>query len=583
MREVYNTKKGFLINVIGLACLTLTLILGSSCNKDFPSTLRTEYPNDTASVVLKQKKVLYIILDGVRGNAIKILNPPNLATLVKKAIYTYDGLTDFNSTPITNAGGWATAMTSVTSDQHKITTEDFAGNQLANFPSMFTRFKQVNPALRTASIASSKIFNDYLATDATFKANFENDDAKVKDATVDELKNANAGIVLAQFHSAETVGAASGYTDTSTPYLNALTQLDTYVGNLMSALSARATIAKEDWLVVIASNKGGTIPAQPGAGNLGAFGDPAKNSFVIFYNPRFLTQVAPKPDPDAFPYSGYAPNFVSTLSSGAVANLSNTSVGNFGAAGDFTLMFKLRSDAAAIQRYPHFLGKRSVPYGTASTGWSFLYGDDNYQLDWGGTPRPGGGKVRDGIWHTIAMVISGSGSTRVVGLFTDGVKNSSSTIGTKNVDNTNPLRLGTEIGTNANTLANSYIKDLAIYNVAFSDADVIAAMRKEILPTSARFSNLIGWWPGNESTGNTIADKSGKGNNFTISGNVNFVPFTDVSPNISPEITAASYRVVINSVDVPFEIYQWMGVVVPNSWALQGKTWKPTYTDVRNN
>ena len=582
MKQLNRKQQLVAINSIGFICLILVILL-SSCNKDFPNTLRTDYPNDTANVNFKERKVLYILLDGVRGNALKTLNPPNLAQIVRKSIYTYDGLTDFSADPITNAGGWSTALTSVTSIQHKVLSENFAGNQLANFPSIFTRFKQLNPNLRTASIVSSKALNDFLAVDATFKANFENDDAKVKDATIEELKNPNAGIVLAQFRGAEIAGVANGYTDTSTPYLTSITQLDTYVGNLMTALAARPNFTKEDWMVVIASNKGGAIPAAPGSPNLGAYSDPTKNNFIIFYNPRFLTQIAPRPNADSFPYSGYAPNFVSTLSSGAIANLSNTSVGNFGTSGEFTMMFKLRSDAAAIMRYPHFLGKRSTPYGTGSVGWSFLYADDNYQLDWGGSPRPNGGKVRDGIWHTIAMKISGSGSARAVTLYTDGVKIITSTIGTRNIDNTDPLRLGTEIATGTNSLANTYIKDLAIYNIGMPDDEVIATMRKEVLTTSSRFANLIGWWPGNETSSNIIADRSGKGNNLTINGNVNFVPFADVSPNISPEVTETGYRVVINSVDVPFQIYQWMGVIVPSSWSLLGKTWKPTYTDVRNN
>ena len=565
-----------------MAFLTLTMLFGSSCNKDFPNTLRSEYPNDTANVALKQKKVLYILLDGVRGNAIKTLSPPNLAQIVRKSIYTYDGLADFTATPITNASGWATALTSVSSNQHKVVSENFAGNQIANFPTIFTKFKQLQPKLRTASIVASKAINDYLAVDATFKANFENDDLGVKTAAINELKNENASIVLAQFHSAELAGMADNYTDASIPYTNAITQLDTYVGELMTALAARPNILKEDWMVVIASNKGGTVPVAPADANFGAYSDPAKNNLIIFYNPRFVTQIAPRPDATAFPYSGYAPTFIPNSSTAGTAISSNTAIGNFGTSGEFTLMFKLRDNALGAQYYPHFFGKRpGVPYDVVANGWGFLFGGNDYQFDYGGTPRIGGGTVRDGLWHTIAIRISMVGSSRILHLFTDGVlKNpAGNAINTKSTDNTAPMRIGGDI----NSGVNINMKDLALYNVAFSDADLIAAMRKEILPGSPKFANLLSWWPANESTGNIIEDKSGNGNNFTIVKNVTRVPFNDVSPNVSPEITESSYRVVINSVDIPFQIYQWMGVIVPSTWMLEGKTWKPTYTDVRNN
>lgn len=105
---------------------------------------------------------------------------------------------------MTNAGGWANMLTGNSKDQHKVTSENFAGNQIAAFPSLFTRFKQFNPTLRTTSIAASGVFNANLATDATNRQTFENDDASVKSAVVTELQTNDPVVLVAQFHSAES-------------------------------------------------------------------------------------------------------------------------------------------------------------------------------------------------------------------------------------------------------------------------------------------------------------------------------------------------------------------------------------------
>lgn len=65
-----------------LVCIAVILSMGS-CNKDFSNTLKTNYSNDTAGVNVKQRRVLYVILDGVRGQAVNALSPPNITQIVK--------------------------------------------------------------------------------------------------------------------------------------------------------------------------------------------------------------------------------------------------------------------------------------------------------------------------------------------------------------------------------------------------------------------------------------------------------------------------------------------------------------------
>ncbi|MEJ5995399.1 DUF4983 domain-containing protein [Pedobacter sp. Du54] len=587
MNQLTKKQEKLLINGLALLCLLMVLFF-SSCNKDFPNILRTDYPNDTATINLKERKVLYLILDGVRGNALKALNPPTLAQMVKKSIYAYDALSDFQTNTLTNAGAWANATTGVTSDKHKVVSENFSGNDIATYPSLFTRLKQVKPNLRSVSIAASKVFNDNLAIDASSKVNFENDDAKVKDAVIEELKRPDASVLVAQFHSAEIAGAANGYADNTTSYTSAITQLDSYIGNIMSALQQRTNFVKEDWLVVVSSNKGGAIPVNPNDANLGAYSDPSRNNFIIFYNPRFVSQITPKPDVSALPYAGIAPKF--NVNNAAVQ--SDPNFLNLGTNKDATIRFNLRWDnTAGNGNYPAILQKRGVTTGITPgiPGWAFIKDDGgiiSLNCSFAGSTGNAQAKgptsqiITDGKWHSIAVKFYMNGANRVASMFVDGVPAQTPNL-TLNGDlnTTSPLTFGKY------TNDDCFITEFAVYNIAIPTADIIENSKKTPLTpaTDPYYDNLIGYFRGNEGSGNQINDVTGNAAPMNLIGTANWSIFSDVSPNISPLLSSATFGVVINNVDIPYQIYTWMGIPIPSSWQLSGKIWRPTYTDVRNN
>lgn len=580
MKKLNNKQKSVLVNGLSIVCLAIMVLLfASSCNKDFSNSLRSDYPNDTTNVNVGKRKVLYIILDGVRGNALSTLLPTNMNLLARNSIYTYDGLNDYETNATTtNAASWANMITGVTTSKHNVTSEDFSGNDLADYPSLFTQLKAANSKYRTVSIAASASFNTNLAVDATDKQTVSTD-VDVKDALINELKTKDADLVVAQFHSAEAEGAAGGYETTNLAYTAAITTLDSYIGNIITELKARPTFSNENWLVVIASNKGGIEANTPNDPNIGAFGDTRRNNFVIYYNPKFSTQPIIKPDANSFAYSGFGPNFVSNASSTGIATLSNTAIGNFGTSGDYTLMFKIRYNGGtgASFGFPNFFSK--LP--SSGAGWRFFFGTANFQLAGltSATLSNSSVNIKDGVWHSIAFKIYNNASnTRTISLFYDGVSIATGSMQGRNADNSVPLKIGAPLNASSVFL----MKDLAIYNISMSDTELAGNMRRQITPTSQYFANLIGWWPGDEPSGTTIADLSGNGNDFTANATVTRAPFEDVSPNISPLITPASYRTVINSVDIPQQIYHWMGILPQANWSLDGKVWKILYKDVRN-
>lgn len=596
MKKLNKKQQSIWGNGLAVLCLALMMSVFSSCNKEFPNTLREEYPNDTTNIKEGKRKVLYLILDGVRGSAVSKLAPPAISQIVRKSIYNYDGLVESKSTPVSNGLGWANSLTGVNSDKHKVISNDFANNQLSLFPTIFTRFKQQSPSLRTASIAATNVFNTNLAIDATAKVDAQNDDAKVKDAVIAELGREDAGIVVAQFHSADEAGIANGYTDSTLPYTNAILQIDTYIDNIITALQARKTYSKEDWLVVITSNKGGFVTPAPGDSDLGAFGEAVRNTFTIFYNPKFSAQFIPKPDINSIPFSGFAPRLISTATTRNILVAdNNTTIGDFGTTGDFTVIFKVRADHASVGGYPPFIGK-TLNFAQNNPGWVIFTNGSDWNFKANGTQQLGGAPAgatrtfRDGIWHSIALRIYTENGSRYVKGYQDGkLAGGPLTSGggtfTANMSSATPLTIG-NIVTSESTVGalNVLMREVAIYNVAMPEETLLAYMRKtQILPTDPNYANLIAYWPGTDGSGLIAKEKTGKAPNLKFLTTENWTSFLDSSPNLSPPVSDAAYSVVINNVDIPTQIYQWMRIAPPTSWNLDGKIWKLLYTDVRNN
>jgi len=566
-----NTHK-----LVSAAVITLLVLIGSACNKDFENRLKPSTTNDTLGISTKSRKVLYIIVDGIRGKAIRSINAPNVSKIARNAIYAYDALSDFNTNTMTNAGAWTSMMTGVTKDKHNVTTENFTGNAISSYPSLFTRFKQTDPNIRTASFAASAAFNANLGNDATIRQTFENNDLSVKNAVKEELKRGDATLVVAQFHSAEAAGQAGDYLETSPAYANAILQLDNYIGELMTALSSRTTFSNENWLVVIASNKGGVIPPDPAVVDLTSYGDATRNNFIVFYNPRFSTLFLPKPDSEKIPYNSNSVNFTFTSSTRPTAIIQNVNSYNFGANGNYTIEFLIKSKAGSYI-YPTFLSKRVTSF--TGAGWNMFLEGDKWTLNSSVASQAQGGVVSDGKWHKLSAVFDGT--NKKVRVYTDGVMNTERDMNSNNMNTSVPFKVGYNAG-DGNESADIMINSLQIYNVALSSTQIANYACKTIVAESnPNYARLIGYWPMNEGVGTVLKEKTGRGADLLTGSNAQWQSFNDVSPALCPEISDAFFKMVPNNIDIPFEIYHWMGISIPTQWALDGKAWNPIYSDIK--
>ncbi len=556
-----------------LLLLLATVSLTVSCNKEFENVLPTSYGNDTLNVGDGSRRVLYIILDGVKGSAIKDIAPQNLTELTKRSIYTYDGIADYQRNNLTFASAWTTMLTGVDYTKHQVVSEDFSGFDNSKTPTLFTVLKSEINNVRSVAFSTENSWNTKLAKDATLAKNLA-DDNELKTAVVNELKLENPNLLVAQFHSADKA-ANKDYTVSNTAYVNAIKTIDGYIGEILTTLRARKTFSEENWLVVVASSKGGGVSGGSDGSNI--YADESRNTFVAYYNPKFSPVAYKKPDVGSLPYAGSSPKFVGN---GSNAAQTDAQLANFGSDKDATIRFNIRWDYGATF-YPSFVTKRAS-FSSGVVGWTFFmeYGGGvgiNFsQSGQGNTQRTHSRIISDGKWHNISARFWKEGSTRYVSLYVDGIPASQGRLNITNlgnIDTQSPLRLGS-IGDNN---VNCIINDLAIYDVAVPEDILIANSKKTPLTPNndPYYNNLIGYWKGNEGAGTEIKDVLGKSSAFKLSENTSWSSFSDISPNISPEISPSAFMAVPNGVDIPVMIYTWMNVTIPSNWGLMGKFYNP--------
>lgn len=579
-KRFFNTRKLF----TGGALLLTAIIVVVSCNKPFPDTLEKDY--DTGGTVNAiERKTLLIVVDGAVGSEVKAAMPPNLNSLSDFSIFSWDGLNDYNNRPVTNAISWTTLLTGAGSEKHKVNSNDFTTYDAATYPSLFTRFKQEKPKLRTAAFTAAIAVATNLATDATVKNSFTAD-AAVKEAVVEELKNNNPALVMAQFSDVDKAGAATSYNISSAEYKNAILRVDAYIGEVLAAMRARPNFVNENWMVIITSNKGSNEPFVPVGTPWSAFNDKNHNTFFFFYNPRFKSQNPSKPT--VIPYFGTSPYYSGTQSLNRRAKVLNGGTTyDIGSSGSFTIQCKVKFPVGSFN-YPAFLSKRAAFTGGV-VGWVFFREGDYWQVNFGqsglGNRQIRGHAIADGQWHTLTVVIRQEGAARNVYTYTDGVlypftgNRDISSYG--NLNSPQPLTVGNLPPDNNTGLQNYLVTDIRFYNTDLSGTYIANNFCKtDVEATDPYKANLLGFWPSTSVTPDKkILDESGNGHDLVIES-YNPATFADVTTAVCPAITEAVYETVPNAVDVAVQIYQWFGIVVPPSWNLDGKNWIPTYSDL---
>jgi len=562
-----------------------------SCNKEFDN--RLVFDNNADTTIHKTSdltKVLYIMVDGGVGKSIIEQSQkddlyPSLYAITLSSIFTGNSVSDESNNI---ASTYADMLTGVTKAKHQVSGS--GNNNLENYRMFFSNLKQENQNWRTAAFTTSSFLHDELIKDADVNTLLQTD-AEVKDATIEELKNPDAAIVLTQFKGLQEAGDQYGFGSDVPQYLDAIKQLDSYLGELMVAYRSRSTYNSEKWLIVIASNKGGTYALQPGEDDQTVFSETDRNNFVIFSNDRFAFQYIQKPNTKNPQYEGSYVRFDQGASGYGEIDAANAAIYNMGTTGDFTVQLKIKIDTNSrpiddngepVAGNPPIIAKADNT-GNSTSGWSFLLTNANSQwrMQLTGASQSSGVKLLDDTWYTLTGKLYMVDGVRKIKVFTNGVPSGESNM-TGNGTSSAPLRIGHSITSYGSGASKHIITDIRIYNTALPDVYIQNNYCSTLVSKDdPYYNNLIGYWPAiTPNVRGTFVDQSPNKRDFKLTDNLKWEPFSFTDDNICPTLPDNMEKLIPSTVDIPLFIYSWMGVKNISNLNLDGKSWLPTYVGI---
>ncbi len=201
------------------------------------------------------KRVLIIGIDGCRPDALLAAQTPNMDALWKDGAYTFKARTD----EISSSGpAWSAMLTGVWHQKHNVLNNEYEDPDLEHYPHFFHRARQEKPELKTYSIATWGPIHKILQEgDATYT------DSKLTDARVAKnvssiLKSKEVDVMFVQLDQVDGAGHKHDYSVDSPKYLEAIEKADRQVGRMVSALKKRPSIEKENWLIILSADHGGS-------------------------------------------------------------------------------------------------------------------------------------------------------------------------------------------------------------------------------------------------------------------------------------------------------------------------------------
>lgn len=240
-----------------------------------------------AEETARQKKVLYLGIDGCRFDAMQAAHTPNLDSLIENGCY-HDGLLilgeRYRKNDTISGPGWSTILTGVWADKHGVHDNQFGGKNYEEFPALFVRLKSVQPDAKTYSMITWEPIREHIVSGADQNlsvvpqgGNYAQADSVAARSVARMLGTEDPTLVFYYIGQVDESGHKHGFHPTVQPYLQAIEQADELVGQVLTALRARKTFDEEEWLILVTCDHGGR-----GTSHSNGHNDPEiLNSFVI--------------------------------------------------------------------------------------------------------------------------------------------------------------------------------------------------------------------------------------------------------------------------------------------------------------
>lgn len=245
-----------------------------------------------------QRKVLTIAMDGLRPDALAAANTPRIDSLLNGTFFGTSGPSGIfsmnaQSEHLTFSGpGWGAYMTGLHVDRHGADTNGFE-NVVPGTTDWFTPLEAYNPSLSTHRVLTWNIASTSFPSGADTVDNYEydqNGDQLMTNRVVQLMQDPATDAVMTFYSDTDVAGHSCGFSPTAACYIAQIEDVDTQVGQIMTAMSARPNFANEDWLVILTSDHGGL-----GTGHSG--GLPEQRTIPFIVAGKLATTVLPQANP----------------------------------------------------------------------------------------------------------------------------------------------------------------------------------------------------------------------------------------------------------------------------------------------
>ena len=206
----------------------------------------------------QNKKLLFIGIDGCRPDALTQAQTPNIDGLINDGIYINNALCSINGQPTVSGPGWSTMITGVWYDKHGVSDNSFSGSNFDEYPPFNFLLEESGQEYHTASfIMWTPIHTQIFGSTMDYNELHSTYDGSVAQGAADYMSTPNVDVIFLDFDDVDIAGHSYGFSPEVDQYIDAIENVDGYIGWVIDSMENRPTFQNEDWLIMITSDHGG--------------------------------------------------------------------------------------------------------------------------------------------------------------------------------------------------------------------------------------------------------------------------------------------------------------------------------------